>query len=212
MNLKDYEFNEEFQKHFILGFYIDENLCDEIVQSFKLLHDEKKTTYREPPRDYHVVDLLKHMDKKYGKEYLIYLSNIIKKYKDVFKHCSSPLGIYNEINVQYFQSNHNYSVMHSERSSVEGGQFRNLFFITYLNDVHQNGETEFFYQEIKIKPKKGLTIISPAEWTHTHRGNATDEEKYIVTGWTEFKVEYNDPLIYVDNILNENSNSVFKYS
>ena len=56
--------------------------------------------------------------------------------------------------------------------------------MTYLNDVKNGGETEFYWQKIKIKPKKGLTLIWPTEFTHLHRGIPTPiEEKYIVTGW-----------------------------
>jgi len=41
--------------------------------------------------------------------------------------------------------------------------------------------------KIKIKPKKGLTVIWPAEWMFTHRGIASMKEvKYIVTGWYSF--------------------------
>jgi hypothetical protein len=59
--------------------------------------------------------------------------------------------------------------------------------MTYLNDVDEAGETEFLYQEIKFKPKKGLTLIWPADWTHTHRGiPSLSEEKYIITGWFNF--------------------------
>ena len=60
--------------------------------------------------------------------------------------------------------------------------------MTYLNDVKKNGETEFFYQKLKIKPKKGLTLIWPATWEYTHRGNiCKEQEKYIVTGWYSYK-------------------------
>ena len=49
------------------------------------------------------------------------------------------------------------------------------------------GETEFFHQKIKVKPQKGLTIIWPAEWTHTHRGIVSPTQtKYIMTGWYNF--------------------------
>ena len=59
--------------------------------------------------------------------------------------------------------------------------------MTYLNDINDGGETEFLYQNIKIKPRKGLTLIWPADWTFTHRGNfAPSEEKYIVTGWFNY--------------------------
>ena len=42
--------------------------------------------------------------------------------------------------------------------------------MTYLNTIKVGGETEFLYQKLKIKPKKGLTLIWPTDWTHTHRG------------------------------------------
>ena len=61
---------------------------------------------------------------------------------------------------------------------------RHLVFMTYLNDVKDDGQTEFYYQRLKIKPEKGLTLIWPADWTFTHRGIASNsEDKYIVTGW-----------------------------
>ena len=43
------------------------------------------------------------------------------------------------------------------------------------------------YQKLKTPAKKGLTIIWPAEWTHTHRGIVSNtKEKIIVTGWYNF--------------------------
>ena len=60
---------------------------------------------------------------------------------------------------------------------------RALVYMTYLNDV-SNGGTEFLYQEFKTEARKGLTLIWPAEWTHTHKGIVSpDKEKYIITGW-----------------------------
>ena len=56
--------------------------------------------------------------------------------------------------------------------------------MTYLNDVEDQGETEFHFQEVKIKPKKGLSLIWPADFTYTHRGiPSPTQEKYIATGW-----------------------------
>lgn len=57
--------------------------------------------------------------------------------------------------------------------------------MTYLNDV-QNGGTEFLYQKITTKAKKGLTLIWPSDFTHTHRGQICDKTKYIITGWFDF--------------------------
>ena len=68
-----------------------------------------------------------------------------------------------------------------------GANFRHLVWMTYLNDVEEGGETEFYYQKLKVKPRKGLTLIWPVDWTHTHRGIvAPKEEKMILTGWFSF--------------------------
>ena len=58
--------------------------------------------------------------------------------------------------------------------------------MTYLNDVPKGG-TEFYHQKIKTKAEKGLTVIWPSDWTHTHRGIISNtHEKYIVTGWLSY--------------------------
>ena len=48
---------------------------------------------------------------------------------------------------------------------------RVLLFMFYLNDVEEGGETEFYYQNRKIAPKKGSMVVAPGYFTHTHRGN-----------------------------------------
>ena len=64
---------------------------------------------------------------------------------------------------------------------------RHLVFMTYLNTVKSGGETEFYHQKVKVKPKKGKTLIWPSEWTHIHRGRTSfKEDKYIITGWFSF--------------------------
>ena len=46
---------------------------------------------------------------------------------------------------------------------------------------------EFKNQGITIPATKGLTLIWPSEWTHTHKGVISHtSEKYIVTGWFGF--------------------------
>jgi hypothetical protein len=59
--------------------------------------------------------------------------------------------------------------------------------MTYLNDVHDGGETEFLHQKVIVPARKGLTLIWPADWTHVHRGIVSPtEEKYIIGGWFNF--------------------------
>ncbi|MCG7535794.1 2OG-Fe(II) oxygenase [Pseudoalteromonas sp. OOF1S-7] len=64
---------------------------------------------------------------------------------------------------------------------------RVLLFMFYLNDVEEGGETEFHYQDKRIKPKQGSMVIAPAYFTHTHRGNMPrSNDKYILTSWVLF--------------------------
>jgi hypothetical protein len=65
---------------------------------------------------------------------------------------------------------------------------RVLFFMFYLNDVSAGGETEFYFQKLKVTPRRGTMLIAPAGFTHTHRGNVpVSSDKYIVTSWLLFK-------------------------
>ena len=79
-----------------------------------------------------------------------------------------------------------YHAWHTERVG-KATSHRHLVFMTYLNDITDAGETEFLYQKLKVKPRKGLTLIWPTDWTHTHRGiPSPTQEKYIATGWYSF--------------------------
>jgi hypothetical protein len=88
--------------------------------------------------------------------------------------------------VQRTKVGQGYHVWHYESSSREASN-RLLTHIVYLNDVEEGGETELLYFNKRIKPKAGTLIIFPAAFTHTHRGNPPlSNDKYIITGWTEF--------------------------
>lgn len=60
---------------------------------------------------------------------------------------------------------------------------RSMAWMVYLNDVEDGGETEYLYQQKKIKPEKGRIVIWPGGYTHMHRGNPPMSDKYISTGW-----------------------------
>ncbi|NVK22003.1 MAG: 2OG-Fe(II) oxygenase [Kangiellaceae bacterium] len=65
---------------------------------------------------------------------------------------------------------------------------RNLVWMFYLNDVEEGGETEFFYQKVRSKPKQGSLVIFPAGFTHTHRGQKpVSNDKYIFTSWVLYQ-------------------------
>ena len=89
-------------------------------------------------------------------------------------------------NLQRYKTGQHFKKIHTERSSLDS-LHRIFAFMTYLNDVQEGGSTYFSHYDLEIQPRKGLTLIWPAEWTHAHRGNILKKgSKYIITGWINF--------------------------
>ena len=67
------------------------------------------------------------------------------------------------------------------------GEFtkRQLVAIWYLNELDSTGgETEFYFQKVRIRPEQGMLILFPPFWTHLHRGaEVLTSPKYIATTW-----------------------------
>lgn len=61
---------------------------------------------------------------------------------------------------------------------------RILAYTLYLNDDFEGGETEFLYQNMRVKPVTARFSLFPCSFLHTHRGNPPmSGTKYILTGW-----------------------------
>ena len=101
---------------------------------------------------------------------------------------TAPWNLTEPFNIQHYAPGGGFFSWHTERSGPgHPAVYRHLVFMTYLNDVEKGGETEFYHQQVKIKPRKGHTLIWPSDWTYRHRGIAAPkEDKYIATGWLDF--------------------------
>ncbi len=65
---------------------------------------------------------------------------------------------------------------------------RHLLWTLYLNDGFEQGETEFLFQQRKVRPRTGSLLIAPTAFTHTHRGNRPQGgDKFIATSWILFQ-------------------------
>ncbi|HCP13571.1 MAG TPA: proline hydroxylase [Planctomycetaceae bacterium] len=95
------------------------------------------------------------------------------------------------INAQrYEKSSGGYPYVHSEvypDLPDNEALHRVLLFMFYLNDVEVGGETEFYYQQVRISPRAGRMVIAPAYFTHSHCGHVPQSgHKYILTSWILF--------------------------
>jgi len=184
---------------FMGGWFIDNKICDDIIKYFKKSKEkrigafetgkENKITLTSNKKIKDSVDLyisnnnFEHPFLNYQKELQKCLDNYSLKYPEVHLLGKFMLVDYN---IQYYKKNGGYKVFHCERSYKNTSK-RILVFMTYLNDV-KDGGTEFKYQKVITPAKKGLTLIWPTDWTHTHRSQVSLlENKYIVTGWFEFE-------------------------
>jgi len=188
----------EKSPNFIAGWYIDESICDGLISFFEESPSKKpgeigNGVNKEFKTSTDITVIPSDPDKRV-QDYLDALSTICSKYTEKFSWCSinhSLWGLNTNFNIQKYKPNEGFYGWHTERSSSgDLVPLRHLVFMTYLNTVYDEGETEWYYQQIKIQPRKGLTVIWPTDWTHTHRGvPSRTETKYVCTGWYTYKLK-----------------------
>ena len=187
------------QKNFIMGWYPkNTSLCDELIdwhnncphknigvvgKDKKFIPEQKTSTE---------TDFLKYSPEKLKDEYFMgFLQPFVDEYVKEWSFCNhfSAWRPSEGCNIQHYKPGEGFFAWHCERGTASFPiSTRHLVFMTYLNDVDDGGETEWYYQKVKIKPQKGLTLIWPVDWTHTHRGlTSMTQEKYIITGWFNFQ-------------------------
>jgi len=187
---------------FIGAWYLDDvAVCDDLIRLFHespnkvvgaLVDRYGQPQVRKDDKDSIDVALAPNAPQPAFQAYLVELQKVVEKYIAEFRYCNefAPWTIVEPVNIQFFQKGGGYKAFHTERVSASPpNSNRHLVFMTYLNDVDDDGGTEFLHQKLIVSARKGLTLIWPVDWTHTHRGIvSTSEEKYIITGWFDFVV------------------------
>ena len=178
---------------FINSINIDKTYCDKLINYFKSnIHKaEPGKIYKDGLGDIVKKDYKESLDLSFTEdslfdEFNIHLTKAIlsyeKKYNDVKN--LATYSIVENPRIQYYKKGWGFKKWHCERYFNIN---RMLVWMVYLNDV-KDGGTEFKYQKIKIPAKKGLFLMWPSDFTHTHRGIISKtKEKYILTGWLGFK-------------------------
>lgn len=192
--MKQYKLNNT--KDFIQGYYISNNkVSDDLINFFENSKQQRQGLCNKGV-DKSIKDStdvnIHPMQSKFHVELTNYLNELekcLQVYKDKYEYCyydTAAWYINDNYNIQKYTPNQAYHQWHCERGNLETSN-RHLVWMTYLNDVKEGGETEWYYQKLKVKPEKGLTFIWPTDWTFTHKGYAPiKQNKYIITGWYHF--------------------------
>ena len=193
MDLKEYI----LPKHSMIGgWYIPLLICDELITIFKNNKRLQKAgeigaVGRPSPKvDLKVKECLElsiepSCNDPSFIQYLNHLKNVLSLYTQKYPEIRNldKFGLTECPNIQYYKRGQGFKVWHFERCLQSN---RCLVFMTFLNDVPKGG-THFKYQDLTTPAEKGLTLIWPTDFSHTHKGQITDKhEKYIITGWLGF--------------------------
>jgi len=183
-------------RSFIGGWILDDlSICDDLINVLETGNSLPGTIIKDTGETSVIdktvkdsIDISLNKDDPVANKYGEYLQDVLELYKKKFEFCNHVHTYSIEgINLQKYPPGGGFYQWHTERLSPYEDAYRHLVFMTYLNDVDDAGQTEFFYQQVKIKPIKGLTLFWPADWTHTHRGvTSLTQTKYITTGWYSF--------------------------
>lgn len=186
------------ENNFIAGWYMeDTSLCDELIDYFntrgeKFLGGLYRGDDSQFEVDFNVKDSVDCCitDGNLNSKYLLHLQDCVNEYVKLYPESGETYSRWSsEIenkNIQYYKPNGGYKLWHYERRCVSSSR-RHLVFMTYLNTLVGKGGTSFKYQNLTVQAEKGLTLIWPTDWTHTHKSNVSEnQEKYIVTGWFNY--------------------------
>lgn len=89
--------------------------------------------------------------------------------------------------IQMYPKNEGYFRWHADSVGKHNAN-RVIAMVLYLNNVEQGGETEFFYQNIKIAPKAGHLVLFPTGWNYMHCGHESkSDDKYIIQTFITIK-------------------------
>ena len=192
-NLKEYPLDTS---SFIGGWFIPEKICDNLTNFYNNNHRNiklgKTATSHGSFSDKEIKESfdLGVSPNNYEEPFLsyrTYLQQCLEYYQVKYPmvKLNSNFQITEAYQIQGYPKGGGFKKWHCEVTSPFIMR-RVLVFMTYLNDVNDGG-TEFYHQNIITPSKKGLTVIWPAHWTHTHKGQISNtEEKLICTGWFNY--------------------------
>jgi len=180
--------------------FITESMCDEVIKYFESQNNMQKSFTRlssENAPSLFKKDTTVEINQNNLEEWFPNFKSLLVNFDISLRHYIDNSGIksaydnnqfqYTIMRIQKTLPTEGYHVWHVEKASKYEYCKRAMAFTIYLNDVEEGGETEFLYQSIRVKPKKGRIVIWPSGFPFIHRGNPPiSGEKYLITSWMLF--------------------------
>ena len=187
-----------------IGLYnISHSICDDVLDFYNLFPNKNKgvssSSDINKAKSAKISTDVTITEYDFANPRIIRYTNVLKKLmQDYMKMFPSigrggwELGITETFNIQRYKPGEGFFDWHYERNPFPPANNRVLVFMTYLNDAADAG-THFMYQNVTTECKKGLTVLWPADWTYTHKGQISKEfEKTIITGWISYTGKVNE--------------------
>lgn len=186
----------------IFNNYFGADLCDKYIKYFEDLNSKglvkRRDEYHHNPKQKHEVDdsaIDVYSSSFYYGVDIPYISIPFNGifWNECYSQYSKKYSVLNtlskhsiiDMKVQKTEIGEGFHSWHVEKSSIESRN-RIMAFMLYLNTIDEGGETEFLYQNKRIKAEKDKLLIWPSGYTHLHRGNPPiSNSKYVITGWIE---------------------------
>ena len=180
--------------NFIQGYYLDPSNCEGWID----YHNNLDATYQAPivvKNDENIIVQVADVSKRncflnwvdYEEDILqSHFGNIWAFHEDYMRmhpiiDKSAGFGPRDSWELIKYEKGGHHIDWHYERMDNDGKSAgRLLTYITFLDDGC--GSLEFMYQNKTFESEKGLTVIFPSDWTHTHRINPAPKGGMMVKG------------------------------
>lgn len=171
---------------------LPDELCDDIINKMEEMIVSKKNgiyfNNDDSRNDINIFPLHYQSCDKLNDDLKTHLKKCYNEYFSNFMVSVDFEDAFDSIKWQKSSKGGGFYTWHYEQGRSETSRNRFGVWMIYLNST-STGYTEFKYQDRRVHPIKGTTLIWPAGYTHLHRAAPDlEEDKYIATGW----FSYND--------------------
>jgi len=176
-------------------------LCNEIIQLFESLENEKKEI------------IVSHANTSFENTNIFIIPKNHEKWKRIelflYKEMLSKLKKYtnkhtNYINYKNFFGNNqlyapNFVIQkcgkqksecqYNDDHGVENSNLKVITFIWYLNTIDEGGDT-IFWENYKVRSEQGKLLLFPSTWCYPYICEIPIScDKYVITGWIYEKID-----------------------